>query len=229
MGERLVVEAPGRRKPLASLPRGRAVGEWGGKEDPVVELDVEFGRRAAGCCICSVAIPPKTTRLLIRLWLRNPVEAKDGSRRLTETYYAHPGCITDRVRPEVIRTRMDCYDCGAIPPQESGVLICWHERCFTVSKFASAPLCPTCSKKPRWKRCEACNVLFPHWMISDVAETRDVPVAHLEQYADLSLKEQNSVCEFCAKRLGVSTVSASEEAKAEFDRIRAEIAEHGVL
>lgn len=231
MGDGFVVEAPGRRQPLVTLPRTGKSGDH--VQPPVVSIDVSFGRRAAGCCICDIPIPPETTRVEIRVWLREPIVQKDGGKRLSEKYFAHPGCLTDRVRPEVIRSRMDCYDCGAIPEQrEQHPYIYWHDRCFTVSKFAAAPICPACVKKPRWRQCQACSTYFPHWMVAEAAESKDaadLDVAHLGQYASLAIRPYEHVCEYCARRLNIPTVVQTAEAKADFDRLRAEIAAKGIF
>ncbi len=228
----LVVEAPGVRKPLVILPRGPRMSPTGELNEPVVEMDLEFAKGVAGCCLCDIPIPKGTTRLWVKVRLLNPVPMADGRMRRHEKYYLHPGCITDRVKPEVIRTRVDCFDCGAIPEQQSGGGYIYHtHRCFTVSRFAAAPLCAGCTKKPRWKQCHACQVFFPHWMIQE-AVVGDVPLKHQDQYAhlaDLVLRQNENVCEFCAKRLGVSTVETVEKDRESWEQLRAEIREHGIL
>lgn len=234
-GETLVVEAPGPRKPLASLPRGRRRNMDGLIDPAVLEFDIETGKQDAGCCVCNIPIPKQTRRIVFKLLLREPVTTPGGATRKYEKYYAHPGCLTDRVRPEVIRSRMDCYDCGAIPEQQSPAvsgLIYHGYRCFTVSKFAAAPLCSSCTKKPRWKQCQACQVFFPHWMIQE-AVIQDVPLKHQDQYAalmaDLTLGTQENLCEFCAKRLDVLTVQNVESNRSSWEQLREEIRQQGIL
>lgn len=209
---RFAVEAVGKKRPLAVLPRRLKTDPLTGeREDPVVEIDLELGKRAAGCAICDIPIPPETTRVVMRIWLREPRDMGDGRRQLTQKYYLHPGCITDRVKPEVIRTRMDCYDCGAIPdPGDFGVMY-WDHRCFTVSSFAPAPLCGRCAEKPRWRPCANCFIYFPHWMVH-----KGVGVAE-------------ELCDWCSRRLNIPTEEAVEEARTNFEKLRQEIAEHGIL
>lgn len=234
MGEQFVAEGRKHYKPLVTLPRATGKDEYGSPREPVVTIDVRFGKRTAGCVICNKPITPNATRIEINVLLREPVAVPGGRQRTHERFFAHPGCLTERVRPEVIRSRMDCYDCGAEPAQHEDLalasgLVYWEHRCFTVSKFAAAPLCSTCIRKPRWKMCEACVVYFPHWMVSEAAESKDsVPVAHMEQYYDLAIREHQNLCDFCAQRLGVSTVATAATEKENFEKLRAEIAAHGV-
>lgn len=226
MGEQFVAEGPKPNKVLAFLPRAKARDQYGSVLEPIVTFDIRVGKRAAGCFMCNVPIPPETSRIEINVLLREPVQG-----RTHEKFYAHSGCLTDRIRPEVIRSRMDCYDCGAEPPQMSGHgLIYWTNRCFTVSKFAPASICNNCITKPRWKFCDACTVYYPHWMISEVAGSKDsVPAAHMAQYADLAIKPNQNLCEYCAARLGVPTMAEAVQAEKSFEKLRAEIAEHGIF
>lgn len=229
MGEQFVAEGLKHYKPLAYAPRYNKT-PLGDSRQPVVTIDVRLSRAAAGCFICDVPIPKGVMRTEFLVELPEPVKLPDGKMRVREKFFAHPGCLTEKVRPEIVRSRMSCYDCGREPPQqkEHG-LIYWAERCFTVSKFAPAPICQDCVNKPRWKCCDACLIHFPHWMISETAESKDyVPPAHLSQYADLVVREHQNICEYCAKRLGIPTVAETEDAKAAFERLKAEIAERGI-
>jgi len=228
VGEQFLAEGAKSYKALAFAPRYTKDSQ-GFPQEPVVTIDIRWGKAPAGCLICDQPIPKETTRIEFWVLLREPVKMGDKERR-HERYFAHPGCLTEKVRPEILRSRMSCYDCGREPPQASGVgLIHWGSRCYTVSKFASAPICGDCTEKPRWKMCDACVVYFPHWMISETAESRDyVPPAHLSQYADLAVREHQNICEFCAKRLRIPTVDQAEDAKQEFERLRREIAEQGI-
>lgn len=229
MGEKLDLEPPGRPQPLISLPRGAKTPD-GLVDGPVVTGNVALGKQAAGCVICSTPIPPGTSRLELRVSLRYPVTMPTGKRRLTEKYFVHPGCITDRVRPEVVRAGMDCYDCGAQPPvnPETGFHLRFTYRVFTVSKFAPAPLCQTCSQKPKWGQCDHCTVWFPHWMVSEVTTPVEVD-RDLVRFAGLTTRFEGQLCTFCAERYHVPTVQSDQQAKADFEKLRKEIAEHGVF
>jgi hypothetical protein len=221
-----VAEGPKPNKALAFLPRTRGRDQDGAPYPPIVTIDMRIGKRSAGCCICNVPIPPETTRIEFNVALPTPVNG-----RTHEKFYAHSGCLTEMVRPEILRSRMSCYDCGAEPPQMSGHgLIYWGNRCFTVSKFASASICNNCITKSRWKFCDACGVYFPHWMVSETAGAKEsVPAAHMAQYFDLAIREHQNVCEYCAARLGVPTMAEQVEAEKSFEKLRAEIAEHGIF
>lgn len=236
MGDQFVAEGPKPNKVLAFLPRAKTRDEYGIPQEPVVTIDLRLGKRDAGCFICDRTIPSDSTRVEFRVALRDPIpygeKGPEGFQRVRthEKFYAHPGCLTDRVKPEIIRSRMSCYDCGDEPPQMTGHgLIYWSDRCFTVSKFAAAYICKTCTTKPRWKFCDACLVYFPHWMVSETAAAKDVPAAHLAQYMDLAIRENQNVCEYCAKRLGIPTMAESLQAKEDFERLRADIAKHGIF
>jgi hypothetical protein len=206
-----------RPKPLASLPRGRKRKVDGQPTLPVLELFVEYAKQTAGCCVCDRPIPKGTSRLLLKIGLPVPIINPDGSRRLTERYFAHPGCITDRVRPEVIRFGLDCYDCGLPPSKEESGYSYHPNRCYTVSKFSAAPLCLTCADKPRWFPCDVCSIWYPPWMVSELVTPTAVTPA----------VDVRNACQFCAQRFSLVTATDQASARAEFERLRGEILEHG--
>lgn len=231
MGDELRLERREKPGALASLPRGRARDIYGTQEPPIVEMFVEFSKQAAGCCVCDKPIPKGVTRLKLVVTLREPVVDATGGRRVHEAYFLHPGCVTDRVRPEVIRFGLDCYDCGAQPKDDpnSGQYIRWHYACFTVSKFAPAPLCDRCAGKPKWDSCDACTVFYPNWMVSEVV-TNTGPTSSLGRYEAFEARDLSHVkraCEFCAKKHHLITASEADKAQTEFERLRDEIAERG--
>lgn len=233
MGDEFVVERPKRPVPLVALPRGKQKNPDGMDEPPVLELFVEFSRATAGCAACDRPIPKGTTRVALKVHLRWPVVNQDGTRRLTERYYLHPTCITERVRPEISRSGIDCYDCGAEPPPPD--VEGWAARhpnsCYTVSRFSPAPLCMRCTQKPRWDSCDVCQLFYPPWMISTVAGSEPKP-----EFTDPSdmfistadyVARAGQVCGFCASKHKLITRTDQEQAAADFERLRAEIREHG--
>lgn len=237
--EQFVVEradAPKRPAPLVSLPRGRQRDLNGVPVPPVVDVFVEFAKATAGCCVCDKPIPKGTTRLSLRVALREAITAPDGQRRITERYYLHPGCVTDRVRPEVIRFGVDCYDCGAVPPQaENGMTLRWTNYCFTVSRFSPAHLCLTCAAKPKWSQCDLCQIHFPPWMISTIARPDtpqpEPPVVNVSAFEALIAPtvrpDANSTCEYCARRFKITTAAEAAQAEEDFMKLREQIRKDG--
>lgn len=239
------VERGERREPLAVLPRYRK-DEHGNPIPPTLILDLEFSKGVAGCAICNKPITKGTTRIKLEVKLDSPIEGKKGRARTHESFYLHPGCITDRIKPEVIRHGFDCYDCGAIP----GDGLRWAYYGFTVSRFAPAPLCGGCIEKPKWARCQVCQIYYPPWMLQTVddpslaeepepAPPPATPTAGTGLSAviyspppspfDFRVPPVEYSCEFCAKRHGIRTVEAVESEAEKFERLRREIAEHGIF
>jgi hypothetical protein len=226
----------GKPVPLVVLPRGGSYRstEWAPK---VVEIYLVLGKKPAGCLICNRVIPAQATRLMISIrfpsgWA-DPEDLNTG-KITTLSYYLHPGCITDRIKPEVIRFGAKCYDCGAMPPASEnprGFEEFLH-RCFTVSKFAPGRLCATCAKKPRWRYCHVCEVYFPHWMISRVASHLVKPIAAdfgPFEVSEAEVETGTDVCEFCAARHHLVTEEQAAETATEYERLRREILEQGIF
>lgn len=221
----LRVDRGERRQPLAVLPRYRK-DENGNPITPTLILDVELAKGVAGCAVCDKPITKGTSRLKLDVKLDVPLDDKRGRARTHETFFMHPGCITDRIKPEVIRHGFDCYDCGAIP--EEGLR--WAAYAFTVSRFSPAPICTICAQKPKWVRCQVCNIFYPPWMLQTVdgpVPTDDDGMSFMNLGAvDLNVEH---TCEYCARRHGIRTVEAVESELEKFERLKAEIAEHGIF
>lgn len=233
MGDELVVEPhrTKRREPLVSLPRRKEVDpKTGLQHPPAVVIDLNWGKGIAGCHICARPIPKGTTRLKLDVRLAVPVDGRD-----TETYYLHPGCITDRIKPEVIRMGRDCFDCGAVPLAKDGREVFHPHRCFTVSKFVTAPLCVTCIEKPRWDICDICTIVYPRFMVSVVVDDRATDsrpaVAAASSFTAFDVPPNiygaQRVCESCTVRYNIRTAKEAHDAAAEFEKLRKEILEHG--
>lgn len=230
MGDELTLGRASRPKPLAVFPRRRIRDTDGIPQSPVCIMDIELAKGVAGCSICNVAIPKGTSRLKFTVRLPVPVVNENGSQRTHESYYLHPGCLTDRIKPEVIRRGEDCYDCGAWPPsieEAPG----WHPHgnwCFTVSRFAPAPICSTCLQKPKWTVCDLCQIAYPPWMIRHVIDERtsEVPQPFAAE-AVPGIHGAKVACEHCTGRWGVRTSEEARDDAAEYERLRQEIAEHG--
>lgn len=207
------------KKPIVKLPRGA-------QDEHSVEIFVEIGSRAAGCVICTRPIPGGTSRLRVKVFLRAP--NKTGPPRQWESYYMHPACITDRIRPEVLRGGYDCYECGAMPPSQTddGLVFTgmWDARCFTTSKFAPASLCPKCTEKPMWLGCNLCQTYYPVWMLS-VAEnfTATLNGAALGTYPGPS-----DICNYCADRYSITRKRELEAEAEEWEKTREAILRDGL-
>lgn len=229
-----VKERAGKPVPLIALPRGRSSNstEWAPK---VVEIHLQIGAKPAGCLVCNRPIPPHTTRVAIVVrfptaWLGSEEPAQN--ELTTQTNYMHPACMVKRIKPEVVRSGFDCYDCAALPPKADDGRWMEHPlRCFTVSKFAPARLCETCAKKPRWRMCCLCYVYFPQWMVSRVAgqPTRPPSVDMHPFDAEPDIENGTDVCEFCARRHRLVTEEEAAEKATEFERLRREILAEGVF
>lgn len=230
-------ERAGKPLPLLVLPRGGSFRstEWAPK---VVEVYLVLGKKPAGCLICNRVIPAAATRLLITVRFPTAWADPDGGDDpglTTLSYYLHPGCITDRIKPEVVRFGADCYDCGAMPPTSDtnprGFVEFLH-RCFTVSKFAPGRLCETCANKPRWRYCRVCEVYFPHWMISRVASRftkSPSPDYGPFEVVEAQVDTGTDVCEFCAARHHLVTEEQAEQTATEYEKLRREILEQGIF
>lgn len=210
------------------LPRGARL-----PEEVTFVLDVELGKRAAGCTICKTPIPEGSSRVSLLVRLAEPVVSKNGQRRVNERFYTHPGCltrlVTDGLGGEVVRDGVSCFDCGfgpdlpsvkvagetVEPSAETLQRYRWTDRCFTTSKFATAPLCPSCAAKPRWTRCAICEVHYPVHMVGVVSDGDD----------DLLIE----ACVHCCDRQGLTTRADREAAELEFRSLRDEILERGVF
>lgn len=227
-----VVERKERPKPLLSLPRGKQRDEMGLPTPPVVEMWVELAKGTAGCAVCDRPIPKGTSRVKLNVRLAEPRTLENGQRQLHQAYYLHPGCMTERVKPEVVRHGLDCYDCGKMPEEnELGLDVRFTNRCFTVSKFSPAPICETCTGKPTWMQCEICSIHYPPWMVSQVVGADDSSEMWDGEWVTLEVREQlqavKAACEFCAKRFKLVTQTEADKAAEDFERLRREIAEHG--
>lgn len=231
-----VKERTGKPTPILVLPRGR-VNRSTEREPKAVEVYLQIGKKPAGCAICNRPIPPGSSRLQILArfpteWVNGRPEERAKAPLTTQTYYIHPGCITDRIKPEVVRFAADCYDCGALPPGTETARS-WEEhpwRCFTVSKFAPGRLCEGCAKKPRWRLCRTCSVQFPHWMISRVVGRPLVEGSPFSQPpSEGQVDDGTDVCTFCAQRFGLVTEEEAAEQQAQYDQLRKEILQQGVF
>lgn len=222
------------KAPLVVLPRAIARDADGNKPNPSVELYLEFAKGTAGCCICQRPIAAQTTRLAFKVYLHQPLTNKNGTQRHSERYYAHPGCITDRIKPEVIRFGLDCFDCGARPPEHDGMYGVHPFRCFTVSKFSYGSLCKRCIQKPKWLQCRLCHTVYPPWMIHEVAELPDsvkveTSMRHFEVETLVvpTVDPGQKCCEHCASRFGLRTVESISAAEDEFETLRKKIKNEG--
>lgn len=211
-------------RPVARLPRSRGRDENGVTKPPQVELFVEIARGVAGCCVCDTPIPAGGHRLKIRL--RFPEPRQVGERTImTDSYYVHPGCITDRVRPEVLRSGFDCFVCGkrhVMNDDDAGHIARHPGLVFTVSKFAPAPICAACMGKPHLRQCHMCAVYYPVWMVERVTEDQKFGVDLEEWWTDAG----DDICVNCRTRYDIRTVetlaSEVEAWKTERERIRRE-------
>ena len=182
------------------------------------ELFVEVAPGVAGCAICRRPIQQGMSRLRFRVRLQVPVEG-----RHFETKYAHAGCITDRVKPEVIRLGSDCWDCGAKEPSN-------FEFCFTVHRFAWGILCPKCQTKKRWDKCSSCNIYYPFHLVAPAAapEPRPEPPDPLSVFAAMDEWVPNPgdrVCEYCVSKRGYLTEELAAEQERERQERRAQLRE----
>lgn len=230
MGDELVVERSVKLGAIARLPRRKEVDVDGVEHVPAVEVFLELGRGVAGCCVCDMPIPKGASRLMFRVGLRVPVVLPNGSRRVTEKSYAHPGCLTDRIKPEVIRFGLDCYDCGAMPEESDSTGASIHRfdaRCFTVSRYSPGRLCQRCTEKTHWALCDICQIHYPPWMISSIVEIPDASIRTTGGYDPGVSANAEATCEFCAQRWAIITTRDNITAKEGFEKLRAEIAEHG--
>lgn len=205
---------------LVSLPR----------ISPFVNLDIELAKGIAGCVVCNRPIEKGLSRVKLTIDFSSVIASSrpiDGHR--TESYYFHPSCLSDRIRPEIPRMGTDCWDCGAPAPNpDSGQGARHPHDCFTISKFAMAKLCSKCAEKPKWMKCNLCSAFYPQHMI-------DAYVGLLGA-ADVSDAPAISSCPTCAKRQGLTSVSEWNvtrskeeaermEARREYERTRAKVKE----
>jgi len=201
-----VVDGPSAVPGLIALPR----------LNPLVTIDLELAKGVAGCVICDRPIQKGLSRVKVTIDLTALMPAhrpSDGHRE--ESYYLHPACLTDRIRPEIPRMGTDCWDCGEpAPPPVSGQGSRHPCDCFTTSKFAMAKLCLKCAEKPKWLKCNLCSVFYPQHMIDSyvgllvAANAEDAPAV--------------SSCLICAKRQGLTSMSEWNTARSQEEAERVE-------
>jgi hypothetical protein len=197
---------------------------------PFVTLDIELAKGVAGCVICDRPIQKGLSRVKVTIDFKAVIasfQPTDG--HSSESYYFHPECLGDRIRPEIPRMGTDCWDCGAPAPGPNAGAGARHPHdCFTTSKFALAKLCSKCAEKPKWLRCNLCSTFYPQHMI-------DTYVGLLSA-AGVTDAPDVTACPTCAKRQGLTSVSEWNvtrskeeaermEAKLEFKRTRAMVKE----
>lgn len=204
--------------PVASSKDDNPVLGFPSSESNTFELFVEIAPGVAGCAICRRPIQQGMSRLRFRVRLMIPVEG-----RRYETKYAHPGCITDRVKPEILRLGVDCWDCGARE-------LVTYVPCFTVHRFAWGQLCPKCQGKKRWEECSSCSVWYPFHMISPAAapEPQPEPPDNLSRFAAMEEWVPNpgdKVCDYCVTKRGVMTEELAAERAAEAEERRLQLVE----
>lgn len=237
------LERPGKPKPLIVLPRGPLRDENGIEHLPAVKIFVELAKGVAGCCFCDAPIPKETTRFCLVVALPIAEFTKTGRERRTEKYYAHSGCLGGLLGQETKRTKYTCWDCGAPPPQdaENRYGASFHPySVFTTTKFAAARLCSVCARKPKWRQCAGCHVMYPLWMISEVVEDLEARMAAYNVMSDFDdpvgmlLYPRGDghpleVCDYCASRANVRTKKVADAEKADFEETRRRIAEEGIF
>lgn len=221
---------PRTNRPIASLPRQRWIIDKDGNRRrslPVVEFFVEVAKGVAGCVVCDRPIQKGGHRLRLRVHLHRPTLQADGKVLKAENYYAHPGCITEKVRPEIVRTGIDCYMCGIEPDLGDK-----HPfRVFTVSKFAPAPLCGNCALKTSVHCCSVCSTHYPPNLVSRVtnSEERRLPLSWAEITREpASVEDGSIICHTCAKLYRYDTELSIEEARAQFESERERIMREGL-
>lgn len=224
---------------LVSLPRGG---------ERVFTLRCGIARGVAGCVICHRPIPKGLSRLEFRVRLAEPEPMPDGRMRRVETGYAHVGCVTEVIRPEVVRKSTSCWDCGATAPVSDGLVVeqvRFSARCYTTSRFAHGFLCPKCECKPWWTACAVCRVHYPVHLVSRAVE---LPLPSVGEIFDVDALERAMersgavargkvwYCEFCTEHYRVRTEASVAREKAErvalrsdWETRRAEIEREGEL
>jgi hypothetical protein len=233
------LERSGAERPIAFLPLGGP--------DRVVEVYVQVAKAEAGCGICSRVTPKGATRVTLKIRMPDEIDDRGqrvSPKRLWQRYHFHPACFTKPMGSEIKRGSWDCWDCGAQPPMVvhpgHGKLVPDFENllqqgwrsAFTTTRFAAAPLCPKCVAKPKWRRCNNCEVHFPQWMIlrGEYEHRRSHVIrSTFEAYVDEPVIDSGDWCSFCADRYNVTTVEKSKETAEAFEELRRQIAERGIF
>lgn len=163
------------------------------KSFPFFRVYLDTSRRVSTCQACALPIKKKTQRLIFMMTTYGR-PFKNGGQSSYQTFFLHIPCakrlFVDCVPPEDAAKR--CWDCREPITIEGGCnLVC-------VSRAMRSPLCGACSSTPRYRKCDACGVLFPKYLTSRLADT--------PEWWRNAVSEVSFVCEFCAETDGLVTV-----------------------
>lgn len=145
------------------------------------------------CRACHGSIKKKTQRVVFsaNTW---PRTYRNGGSSSFVRIFFHAACaktmFTDLTRPEDVTNR--CWDCGQKLIDTGGISICIGSR------SAWANLCLTCAEQPRYRKCDACGVVYRKYQTSLLARS--------PEWWDEVKGKPSFVCDNCADSDALVTV-----------------------